>query len=78
MAAPLFLYGSEVWEPNRKISCRIQCENNILEIGCKKIIIYEMKISEINCRQMHSTLDKIQQCQNNWEDHLNCIDQTKL
>jgi hypothetical protein len=80
MAIPALMYGSEMWVPTKKVQTGIQStEVNFLRKtkGCTKLdqITNEMIRTELN---MYLVNDIIEQCRNNWFQHINRVQGRRL
>jgi hypothetical protein len=80
MAIPALMYGSDIWVPTKKVQTRIQStEMNFLRKtkGCTKLdhVINELIRTEPN---IYPVNDTIEQCRNNWLQHINRMKDTSL
>jgi hypothetical protein len=80
MAVPALMYGSEIWVPTKKVQIRIQStEMNFLRKtkGCTKLdhITNQMIRTELN---IYPVNDTIEQYRNNWFQHINRVQDTRL
>jgi hypothetical protein len=80
VAVPALMYGCEIWVPTKKVQTRIQStEMNFLRKtkGCTKLdhITNEMMRTELN---IYPVNDTIEQYRNNWLQHINRMQDTKL
>jgi hypothetical protein len=80
MAVPALMYGSEIWVATQEVQTRIQStEMNFLRKTkvCTKLdhITNEMIITELN---IYPVNDAIEQYRNNWFQHINRMQDTRL